>query len=143
MVEVDYLYSMDGSASGSGETASGGGVARRTGTPQSLEVISRVPPSNLILVIKGHFLSPSIVSGLRAAARCPVVCFNPDNPFNLNGASSFAHVLKAIPQYDVYFVWSHALVRRLREAGARRPEFLAFGVDDEHFFPDAETPLLK
>ena len=136
VVEVDYLSSIGrvGSRIGADRVGRWSGAAYRYA--KSLDVISRVPPSDLILVIKGHFLSPSVYSALRTAARCPVVCFNPDNPFNLNGASSFAHVLEAIPQYDVYFVWSHALVPQVREAGAGRAEFLAFGVDDEHFFPE-------
>jgi hypothetical protein len=44
---------------------------------------------------------------------------------------SSPQIRASIGEYDLYFIWSRALVTRLRAAGARRPRYLAFGYDPE------------
>jgi spore maturation protein CgeB len=52
-------------------------------------------------------------------------------------------VIESIPEFDLYLVWSRALLPKIRAAGARRAEFLPFGADVHRFRPVAVTESEK
>jgi hypothetical protein len=109
-----------------------GAVARRAIEDAA---VNAIPGSDLVLVLKGTLLSRRFFERLRRRSSAAVVVFNPDDPFNMNGSSSFRHILECIDQPDLQLIWSRALADALRRAGARRADFLAFGVDESVFRP--------
>jgi spore maturation protein CgeB len=118
-------------------------VARRHGAEKAL---SRVLTSRLIrqlrsqapdvvLVVKGRFLSGGDVERVRRAIGVPVVNFYPDHPYAgpPYASDQDARALQAaLPSYDRVFTWSEMLVERLRGHGARAV-FMPFGYDPGTF----------
>ncbi len=97
-------------------------------------VLAQMRPVDLVVVCKGAGLDPNCLRRVRDYTPLLVNVF-PDDPFNVNGSSSYPHVLETLPLYDTYFVWSRRLVDRVRAAGAPRAEYLAFGTDPAMFHP--------
>jgi len=101
--------------------------------------ISRARKENpeLILVIKGwYFSDPMLREIKRQLPQAKLFCFNPDNPFNTwHFSASNNWIRQSIPLYDVYFIWGRFLMEKLKQAGARRVEYLPFGYDPQLHFP--------
>ena len=64
-----------------------------------------------------------------------IINFNPDNPFNLNPATSNDLIRKSIPLYDHYFIWGKFLVPKLKDAGAKNVEYLPFAYNPDLHYP--------
>lgn len=121
---------------GGDRTGAVGAAVRRL---NSATVLERLPEADLIFVIKGAGLPATFFRRARKRSAARLVAFHPDDPFNFNGSSSFRHIVDAIPEYDGYFVWSRALVEKVKEAGARAAHLLPFAADPELFHPVAVT----
>lgn len=90
-----------------------------------LAKVSQVSPS-LIVVVKGCFVGPSLVQGLRRVA--PTICWNPDSPFDSALSNSGGFIQTALREYDAYVTWSESVQRcvaDLRDRVYRIP----FGLD--------------
>lgn len=88
---------------------------------------------DIILVIKGYYLRPDTIIRVRKEhPHARIVCFNPDNPFNTwQRGSSNEWIRASISLYDWCFIWGRFLLNPLRNAGARRAEYLPFAYDPE------------
>jgi spore maturation protein CgeB len=135
VVEIDPLAGLGpmGSriASGLAGNLAAQAMRRRIGR----RFLSRLRKASLVLVLKGQYLQPAFLDELRRETGGQLINFNPDDPFNLNGSSSDADIVEAIPSFDLYLTWSMALIEPIRKAGARRVEFLPFAVDIDQFHP--------
>jgi hypothetical protein len=100
-----------------------------------LRLLTRVRPADVILVLKDFAIAPATWPALRRRTGATLVNFNPDNPFVFNGSSGAPYLVQSIPLFDLYLLWSRALVEQARRAGARRAEFLPFATDPAQYYP--------
>ncbi len=89
----------------------------------------------LVFVIKGSFIFPEALKEIKKNMKSLLINFNPDNPFNLNRSASNNFIRRAIPLYDCYFIWGEFLIQQLKDAGAKKVEYLPFAYDPELHFP--------
>jgi hypothetical protein len=101
----------------------------------ALERFYARPMWDAVLVFKGYYLAPSTIRKLRTRAEVPWTVLNPDSPFEQGSGASSPYIRRSIPEYDLYFIWSRALLGRLREAGARQPVYLPFAADELTHYP--------
>jgi spore maturation protein CgeB len=109
--------------------------------PKMLSAVVREKP-DLILIFKGWLWQPRTLRALKTALPQMVLMnYNPDSPFNreLHGNAN-NWIRKSIPIFDAYFIWSRELVKKIKEYGARRSEYLACGYDPELHSPVFVTP---
>jgi Glycosyl transferases group 1 len=83
------------------------------------DVLSGNGPADLVLVFKGGMLSPSSIDHLRRRFGSPVVCWNPDSPFDDAVSNSGAGIPRAIGAYDAYITWASDIAERLSLVAAR------------------------
>jgi hypothetical protein len=72
-----------------------------------------------VLVVKGPFLNARVISHIRTRFKCPVVCWNPDSPFDTTVSNRGAGIPQAIRAYDTYITWADDLAERLSTVAAR------------------------
>jgi hypothetical protein len=83
------------------------------------DVLAENGPADLVLVFKGALLDARSVDYLRLRFGSPVVCWNPDSPFDDAVSNRGAGILKAIAAYDAYITWADDVAERLRARAAR------------------------
>lgn len=86
---------------------------------------------DLILTLKGQFISPKILEEIKATTHALLFNFYTDDPFNPNPGASSEHVRKSVPFYDCYFIWGKFLIPQLKKAGAKSIEYLPFACDPD------------
>lgn len=90
-----------------------------------------------VLVVKGLNVSRRALRQLKKSG-VPVVCFNPDDPFNL--ASSGRQIIDCIPLYDHYFIWSKRLAKKLINQYGVPSTYIPFAADPKlHGIPGGAT----
>ena len=65
-----------------------------------------------------------------------IFCFSGDNPLDkkrFNDSNSW--IRKSIPIYDAYFIWTQSLVKKLKDAGAKKAFYLPVGYDPTLHYP--------
>lgn len=88
-----------------------------------------------VFVMKGTDLQPTTLEAIKQIhPSVRLYCFNPDDPFNLNNASSKESILNCIPLYDHYFVWSRKFLTPIGELGTN-VSFLPFATDRDLIYP--------
>jgi hypothetical protein len=92
--------------------------------------------SDLVLVFKGAFLSLRSIEHLRRRFKCPVVCWNPDSPFDEAISNCGAGIPQAIRAYDAYITWADDVAERLSVI-ATRVVVIPFAWDPELMQPVA------
>ena len=90
---------------------------------------------DLVLVFKGPMFDPSLIDHLRRRFESPVVCWNPDSPFDKAIANRGAWIRRTIGAYDAYVTWSGDVAERLNRV-ARRVLVIPFAWD-----PGTITPV--
>ena len=101
---------------------------------QRLLNLVRFLKPNHIFVMKGTDLYPSTLQTIRRSyPEILLSCFNPDDPYNLNEASSRESILQSMKYYNNYFIWSKQLVNKISLTGVH-VHFLTFGVDKRLFY---------
>jgi hypothetical protein len=95
------------------------GAGFRRGVRRQVDVSADKGPADLVLVFKGPLLSPRIIDYIRLRFGCPVVCWNPDSPFDGAVSNCGAGIPKAIGAYDVYITWADDVAERLSAVAAR------------------------
>ncbi len=91
--------------------------------------------ADLVLCVKGVFVSPHVIRQLRLLYSCPIVCWNPDDPFDSALSNRGGLLQLSIPSYDLYVTWSEDVAGKL-ERVARSVLVLPFAWDPSRFFPD-------
>jgi len=91
---------------------------------------------DFLFVMKGTDLKAKTLERIRKKnPDIRLICFNPDDPFNMS--SSNQEILKSIPIYDHYCIWTRHLDQKLKQAGAKDIIYFPFGVDDTIIYPVA------
>ena len=98
------------------------------------QIISEKP--DIVFVIKGIYLLPDTIKYIKSRCpKCQIMCFNPDDPFNLNNSSSNMFIKDSLLLYDYYFIWSRRLVEKLKNYGVRNVHYFPFALDDKIIYP--------
>lgn len=73
-------------------------------------------PADLVVVIKGQFFDPRTVEYVRRRLSAPVVCWNPDSPFDGAISNRGAGIPVGISAYDTYVTWADDVAEQLRSS---------------------------
>lgn len=84
---------------------------------------------DLVLVIKGHRLSPTTVARIRESIGAPVVNFFPDDPFSKERSNRLAYGPNVLTAYDACFTFARHLIPDYERAGVRQVQYLPFARD--------------
>ncbi len=98
---------------------------------------------DVICVFKGMQLAETVLQEGRQLQKSAMwVNINPDDPFNLDSVSSTnSDVLRAIPFFDLYCIWSRRLLEPIRKAGCKEVIYLPFAYDPSlHSAPMPTAP---
>lgn len=113
------------------------------GAPWRRSLLSRLDHAtgagaSLVLVIKGQHLDAATIERLRRRTGAPVVCWNPDSPFDMAISNRGAGLRRAVSAYDAYVTWSERVAQQLSEC-RRLVVVIAFGVDPHVHYPEPGT----
>ena len=89
---------------------------------------------DVVLVVKGGFLTPRVLSAIRRS-KAILVNYATDDPFNPR--VSTPEIRASIPLYDVYVTTRKATVDDLIHAGAREVVWIPFAYDPTLHFPES------
>ncbi len=103
---------------------------------QAVEEHSASRHWEMVLVVKGPFVDGRTVDHLRRVTSAPVVCWNPDSPFDAAVSNRGAGIPAAINTYDAYVTWADDVADRLRRGGARNVIVVPFAWD-----PNVHQPV--
>jgi hypothetical protein len=95
-----------------------------------VDAVAETHRVELVLVIKGAFIDSHTVDYLRARFDSPIVCWNPDSPFDSAISNRGAGMRSAIAAYDAYITWAHDVAEQLL-AIARVVAVIPFAWDPE------------
>lgn len=90
---------------------------------------------DVVFIHKGAYIYPKTLEEIKTNIRSLLFNFNPDDPFNLSRGASSKFIRDSMPLYDCYFIWSKALISKLKNADAKRVEYLPFACDFELHYP--------
>jgi spore maturation protein CgeB len=120
-------------------------VKRTTGwTPQARELNQRLldlarDKVDLVWIDKGTHIQRSTVLAAKRLGGCPVVHYNPDDPFG-SSRRGWRVFLQALPAYDLHFVPRAINVKEYEAAGAKRVVRYFFSYDANIHRPVDVTP---
>lgn len=100
------------------------------------DVLAESGRADLVLVFKGPHLNPSLIDHLRMRFESPVVCWNPDSPFDAAISNRGAWIPQTIRAYDAYVTWAGDVAERLTGV-ARRVLIIPFAWDPRAVKPTA------
>jgi Glycosyl transferases group 1 len=78
-----------------------------------VDTVAETHPVELVLVIKGAFIDSRTIDYLRLRFDSPVVCWNPDSPFDKAISNRGAGIRSALAAYDAYITWTHDVAEQL------------------------------
>lgn len=91
----------------------------------------------LIIVIKGAYLSPGVLAQLRNETHSVLINYATDDPFSPVVATR--DLLSGIPEYTVYACTKRNILNDIMQAGCQHAVFVPFGYDPGYHF--LEPPL--
>jgi len=97
---------------------------------------------DVIFILKGENI---FASTLALAKQCGSILYNffPDNPFVVWNGNSSVELLKSLPLYDIFFIWSKQLMPIIKMAGATFVRYLPFGYDSRLFYKSIALSALE
>jgi spore maturation protein CgeB len=90
---------------------------------------------DLVLFLKGETVHPSAIRAVKKSVNPVLAQWYPDGPFNVAVKNATRESIASIPLFDLYYIYAHSLVQPLRDAGARRVEYLPFCYDPDMLRP--------
>jgi Glycosyl transferases group 1 len=83
------------------------------------DVLADKGAADLVVVFKGPFLDSRSIDYIRLRFESPVVCWNPDSPFDDAISNCGAGIPSAIGAYDAYITWADDVAERLSAVAVR------------------------
>jgi hypothetical protein len=117
-------------------------VGFRSEFRRRVDILAENGAADLVMVVKGAMLDQRSIDHLRLRLDCPVVCFNPDSPFDDALSNCGAGIPRAIGAYDVYITWADDIAEQL-SAIATQVLVIPFAWDPEIMRPTAGHGLAK
>lgn len=102
---------------------------------QQVAIASKDRRFDLVVVVKGPFFDGTTIDRIRKLAGAPIVCWNPDSPFDDAMSNSGGGLLAAIPRYDAYVTWSEEVADKLRRL-TPHVAVIPFGYDPHVHFQE-------
>ncbi|MBL0173773.1 MAG: glycosyltransferase [Ignavibacteria bacterium] len=99
-----------------------------------IEAAKRFRP-DLVLFLKGETITASAIREVKAACNPVLAQWYPDGPFNVEVKNATRESIASIPLFDLYYIYARSLMQPLRDAGARRVEYLPFCYDPDMLRP--------
>lgn len=96
---------------------------------------------DVIYIFKGMQFSAEVIREGRHLQKFAIwVNINPDDPFNKSSvASTNREVVKSIPLFDLYCIWSRRLLGPIQAAGCKQVIYLPFAYDPSLHSPPAHV----
>ena len=114
-------------------------INRRQMNAAFVEAVARYRP-DVVFFLKGETIYESAIREVRQRFSPVLLQWYPDGPFNVENRNATKDSIASIPLFDIYYIYARSLMQPLREAGARRVEYLPFCYDPEMLKrPDAVT----
>jgi hypothetical protein len=95
------------------------GVGFRRAFGRQVDMLAENGSADLVLVFKGTLLDARSIDYLRLRFDSPVVCWNPDSPFDGAISNYGAGIRRAIGAYDAYITWANDVAEGLSAVAAR------------------------
>jgi len=83
------------------------------------DVLAEHGCTDLVLVLKGALLDSRSIDHLRSRFGAPVVCWNPDSPFDDAISNCGGGIPRTIGAYDAYITWADDVAERLSPIATR------------------------
>lgn len=112
------------------------GVGVRREARRRADELAEHGRADLVLVVKGALLDSRGIDHLRSRFDSPVVCWNPDSPFDDALSNCGAGIPRAIGAYDAYITWADDVAEQLGTVAAR-VLVIPFAWDPEIIHPSA------
>ncbi|QQR49701.1 glycosyltransferase [bacterium] len=87
----------------------------------------------MYLFLKADIVSPKTLRIIKKNSRATLIHFYPDNPFSLWNGNANANVLRALPLFDIFLIWSKMLIPALESAGCKKVSYMPFAYDETIF----------
>jgi spore maturation protein CgeB len=89
---------------------------------------------DIVFFLKSENITCSTIKEIkRQRSKCKLINFYPDNPFVFWNGNSNQEILKSLPLYDHFLIWSKSLIPVLQMAGSRNVSYFPLAYDDEIF----------
>lgn len=82
-----------------------------------------------VLFLKGETIYESAIREVKQRFGPVLLQWYPDGPFNVENRNATRDSIASIPLFDIYYIYAKSLLQPLRDAGAKRVEYLAFCYD--------------
>lgn len=97
-----------------------------------LKAVAQFNP-DLIFFVKSNNIFYKTIRKIKDLFGCHIVNFYPDNPFVFWNGNSNSNILKSLPLYDCFLIWSKMLMPILKTAGSKNLYYFPFGFDTDLF----------
>lgn len=97
-----------------------------------INVVKKHEP-DCIFFLKADIITPATLRTIKKISPAKLVHFYPDNPFSLWNSNANANVLRALPLFDHFLIWSKMLIPALESAGCKTVSYLPFAYDETIF----------
>lgn len=85
---------------------------------------------DVVFVFKGAGLYANVLKKIKLKRKnIKIATFNPDDPFNSKSCKQ--NIVDAVPLNDFYFIWSMALVRKIKNLGVNSVHYIPFATDTD------------
>ncbi len=109
-------------------------INRRMMNEAFVKTVGAVKP-DVVLFLKGETVYRSAIEEVRTRFKPILLQWYPDGPFNTAVKNATKDSIESIPLFDIYYIYAKSLMQPLREAGARRVEYLPFCYDPHMLKP--------
>ncbi|GEM_PF-4768270 len=79
-----------------------------------IRALAALGPADLVVVLKGAMIDRPTIELARDQLCAPVVCWNPDSPFDEAISNRGAGIPRAVAAYDCYVTWAQDVAAQLR-----------------------------
>ncbi len=101
---------------------------RRAMNAEFVRMVDEIRP-DVIFLLKGEWISEQALREVKKRFNPVLLQWYPDGPFNVENRNATRDSIASIPLFDIYYIYAKSLIEPLRNAGAKRVEYLPFCYD--------------
>lgn len=90
---------------------------------------------NIIFLVKGENINFRLLKILKWWQNFKLINFYPDSPFSVANTNSSYNILRSLPLYDRFAIWSKLLAQVLQASGSKEVFYWPFLCDEQLFAP--------
>ena len=111
-------------------------INRRMMNRAFVDAVAAMKP-DAVLFLKGETIFASTLRYVKQTYKPLLAQWYPDGPFNIEVKNATRDSIASIPLFDIYYIYARSLMQPVKDAGARRVEYLPFCYDPEMLKPPA------